>query len=102
MYMAVLLMSCCSNTIGLSRSYTFRVLVDDNTGLNKVTSLKWLLLFGLQVAKALAVAVFPAEKGRGKLVCSRGKKTHICCLPLHRGNNNPWKEMLLSRRKRKR
>lgn len=73
--MAVLLISCCSDTIGLSRSYSFRILVDDNTGLNKVSSLQWLLLSGLQVAKALAV--FPAERGRGKLVCSREeKKTH--------------------------
>lgn len=71
--MAVLLISGCSDTIGLSRSCSFRILVDDNTGLNKVTSLKWLLLSGLQVAKALAV--FPAEKGRGRLVCSREKKT---------------------------
>lgn len=72
MYTAVLLISCCSDTTGLSGSYSFRILVDDNTGLNKVTSLQWLLLSGLQVARALAV--FPAERGRGKLVCSRKKK----------------------------
>lgn len=60
--------------------------MDDNTGLNKVTSLKWLLLSGLQVARALAVC-FPRRKGAGEVGVFGGKKTiHICCLLLIRGN----------------
>lgn len=66
--------------------------MDDNTGLNKVTRLKWLLLSGLQVARALALCpplpASPPKRGGGSW-CVRGKKGHIYMLSVSPRDNKP-------------